>query len=298
MRLLFCFLYKNLTLIKNDIRSPLDSDPNKRAKRVRSWYLYEQYKSLESNQLQAARALKDRSSQGRILHRELRERRARRRLCDQFGACQSESILPRGASSDTGTLASASTDDFIDSLCDVHASDATIVGSDRTYNLPFGGRPELDGRAANYGGDNDSDEEREVDSLVRDGSELVSDNVEGVHARLDLAQQEAPMIGESLEELSMASVKLCKPCRMSEHDGSFSTMWTRLVAFAYQVLRLNRGNCYYDYSSQVMTAVLACDILCKGLNKMCKFTQRLCLKYSFNFIVKKSMYLCTTVSAQ
>lgn len=30
------------------------------------------------------------------------------------------------------------------------------------------------------------------------------------------------------------------------------------------------GNCYFDFSSQFLTAVLACDVLRRGITRMCK----------------------------
>lgn len=51
-----------------------------RSDRMRSWYLLEQYKSLEQNQLIAAERLRSRSYQEGLLSRELSERRQRRRL--------------------------------------------------------------------------------------------------------------------------------------------------------------------------------------------------------------------------
>lgn len=74
----------------------LDLDTkDKKSNRVRSWYLYEQYKALEKHQLDAAQKLKDRSYQDKLLRQELSERRARRKLYDQFGPCQSESRLQK-----------------------------------------------------------------------------------------------------------------------------------------------------------------------------------------------------------
>lgn len=56
---------------------------------MRSWYLYEQFKALEKNQKDATLKLKDRLYQGPHLHQELRERRERRRLIDEFSMSDS-----------------------------------------------------------------------------------------------------------------------------------------------------------------------------------------------------------------
>lgn len=90
---------------------------------MRSWYLYEQFKSLERSQLDAAQKLKDRSYQERILRQELSERRARRKLYDQFGLCQSESRLKGdkcGSNYGQQTTVSTSDDDFFESFYLLH----------------------------------------------------------------------------------------------------------------------------------------------------------------------------------
>lgn len=209
--------------------------------------MYEQYKSLESNQLHATKAIRDRSCQKRILHQELRERRARRRFCNQLGTCSSDCQVPKVVSSDTRTLASASTDDFIDSLCDLQASDATIVNSDHTYNLTVEGygKDEREGKIVNYGGDIDSDE-REVESYsdVQDGSEPVGANVVEVdHLSVESMQQIKPIVRETSGGRSMELLKRSEALKMSKHNG-FPAIWATMVTFAYQVLRLNHGNIF------------------------------------------------------
>lgn len=56
---------------------------------MRSWYLYEQFKALEKNQKEATQNLKHRLYHGPVLHQELRERRERRRLLDEFSMSDS-----------------------------------------------------------------------------------------------------------------------------------------------------------------------------------------------------------------
>lgn len=55
---------------------------------MRSWYLYEQLKAVEKNQVEATQKLKDRLYQG-SLQQEVRERRERRRLVDDFSMSDS-----------------------------------------------------------------------------------------------------------------------------------------------------------------------------------------------------------------
>ncbi|CAH3997500.1 unnamed protein product [Pieris brassicae] len=107
----------------------LNEESCKKSRRVRSWYLYEQFKSLEKSQLDAARKLKDRPYQERVLHKELNERRSRRRLCDQFGLCQSETGLGRNGEP-SKTLLSTSTGDFYESFCKLHNDEGDIYSCD------------------------------------------------------------------------------------------------------------------------------------------------------------------------
>ncbi|KAJ2946099.1 hypothetical protein O0L34_g5020 [Tuta absoluta] len=65
----------------------LHSSSRRRSRRVHSWYMYEQYKSLERNQAEAARKLNEKWSQDILLHHEMSEHRERRRMCN---ACHSE----------------------------------------------------------------------------------------------------------------------------------------------------------------------------------------------------------------
>lgn len=83
--------------------------------------MYEQYKSLERNQSDAAQQLKDKSYQDRILHQEMAERRARRRLCHEPG-CQSESGI-ESINSNEKSCVSASNDDFFESFCEIHSEE-------------------------------------------------------------------------------------------------------------------------------------------------------------------------------
>lgn len=72
-----------------DSTKSVEEQTHRKARRVRSWYLYEQFKALEKNQMEATQNLKDRLYQGPHLHQELRERRERRRLVDEFSMSDS-----------------------------------------------------------------------------------------------------------------------------------------------------------------------------------------------------------------
>ncbi|KOB66393.1 Uncharacterized protein OBRU01_21273 [Operophtera brumata] len=121
----------------------LEVSPSKRSHRVRSWYLYEQFKSLERNQLDAARKLKDRSYQDRILRQELSERKVRRNLYDKFGLCHSESRIERSAKSEgVKTDTSVSTIDFYEifsELQDSHKATDNLSGcsDEKIYEEDF-----------------------------------------------------------------------------------------------------------------------------------------------------------------
>ncbi|XP_068632040.1 uncharacterized protein [Battus philenor] len=260
----------------------------KKAKRVRSWYLYEQYKSLENNQIHGAQALKDKSCQEKILHQELEERRVRRHLCDQSGISQSECGLPKGINSDAGTLASASTDDFIDNFCDFQETEGTVVNLDESYSLTLN-QSRYDksdnGAIITYSEESSNSTEKEIDinSDVKTDLEVVKQNIEeNIQLQLETIEniQCLERYGKQRIEdktapelLSVLTVKQNKVCSSAEYDNSLYAIWSRLVSFAYQLIRLNRGNCYYEYSSQFMVAVLVCDVLCKGLNRMCDILQ-------------------------
>ncbi|CAK1595859.1 unnamed protein product [Parnassius mnemosyne] len=270
------------------------SDPIKKAKRVRSWYLYEQYKSLEKNQLQAAQMLKDRSSQEKMLHQELQERRARRKLCNQFSPCHSESRLQKSIFNDPRTPLSASTDDFLEDFCDINESDVTIVNSDKTYRIPFENPLYYDEIYDDIKAIITNSEECDTNIVGKETEdstlelkaelELVKKNIaENINLQMETMKENIKCLDnltkqstedKTKEDRSDEMVKHCIACeKTKEYDNNLHAMWSKLVSFAYQVIQLNNGNCYYDCSSQFMTAVLACDILCKGLNQMCDILQ-------------------------
>uniref|UniRef100_A0A2A4K1S3 Uncharacterized protein n=1 Tax=Heliothis virescens TaxID=7102 RepID=A0A2A4K1S3_HELVI len=292
----------------------LDLDTiDKKSHRVRSWYLYEQYKSLERSQLDAAQKLKDRSYQERILRQELSERRARRKLYDQFGLCQSESRLKKERSGSTKSSVSASNDDFFESFCVLQDDERVtqITGTEFSEDS-FS----QDGLSASKCCINDfkSEDPKDdcsytgsVNSVVenlkpfndeflpaKDNMEFSQDSiVEDINMQLDSVKEDIIClenftkledVDKISEDESLNTVDECesKPDTVSErtvqeYNNNVIAIWSRLVSFAYQVVQLNHGNCYCDYSSQFLTAVLACDVLRRGVNRMSlRLTNKVC----------------------
>ncbi|XP_013169095.1 PREDICTED: uncharacterized protein LOC106118877 isoform X3 [Papilio xuthus] len=254
--------------------------PGKKAKRVQSWYLYEQYKSLEKNQIDGAQVLRDRSCQEKLLHKELEERRARRHYCNQMVSCNSEGRMQSCMGSDAGTLTSVSTNDFIDNFCGFQESDDTIVNSDQTYDLSYERtryQDASDNKPAVTYQENSNTLEREIETNSDLNTELnvVKQNIEeSVNMQLEAMKENIQCLEkyakQSFVDKTEEPIKSLKHCSVykAEYDNSLLAIWSGLVSFAYQVMRLNRGNCYYDCSTQLLTAVLFCDILWKGVNKM------------------------------
>ncbi|XP_073944644.1 uncharacterized protein isoform X1 [Choristoneura fumiferana] len=282
----------------------LDLQTNdKKSDRMRSWYLYEQYKSLEKHQLDAAEKLKNRSYQERLLHRELAERRARRRLYQPAPAGLRERPDCARSRDDATHLSTTTIEDFYETFCELHdefrtadpVSDCEESEPDaeleKAYMENF---PCIDGLR------NETTCTQSVNSFTEktatftkkslaDKLEAVQRNIaENINLQLDTVKEnmlclekyamsdgdktsEEELSVESLERSSGNAEALDKGA--SVLDNSMFTMWTRMVSFAYQVIQLNHGNCYYDYSSQLMTAVLACDILRRGFNRMCRILQ-------------------------
>ncbi|CAG5051966.1 unnamed protein product [Parnassius apollo] len=205
--------------------------------------------------------LKDRSCQEKILHQELQERRARRKLCNQFSPCHSESRLQKNIFNDARTPLSASTDDFL-GFCDINKSDVTIVNSDKTYSLPFD-KPMYDDENYNdnkaiitnsEGGDRNIAKKETEDntSELKAELELVKKNIaeninlqvktmeENIHCLDKLAKQSIE--DKTKEDCSDEMDKQCKACKKTkEYDNNLHAMWSKLVSFAYQVIQLNNG---------------------------------------------------------
>lgn len=305
----------------------VDISKYKKSRRVRSWYLYEQFKSLERNQLDAARKLKSRSYQDRILQQELSERKARRKLYDQFGHSQSDcGIEPSLKSESTKTSLDVSSDDFYESFYELQNDEELIkIGDheDDDNQLSCQCKTNCDDKFESV--DDQKDDERYTESVGNVMSEetLTEDikncikikkqpkpvhthphmalNFDVVKEKLQCLERLAHM--RDLEKLSendsLHSIEdddlnniIMQDKNVTTSDNNIGFMWSKLVSFAYQLMELNHGNlhryiylkcwydlfivmifsgnCYYDYGSQFLTAVLACDVLRRGINRVCK----------------------------
>ncbi|CAH1645692.1 unnamed protein product [Spodoptera littoralis] len=294
----------------------LDLDTiDKKSHRVRSWYLYEQYKSLERSQLDAAQKLKDRSYQDRILRQELSERRARRKLYDQFGLCQSESRIKKDKSESTRSTVSVSNDDFFDSFCALNEDEQVTQVAGTELSEDSFSRECLSASACcmdNYKGteeqnkDDNCSDAGSVNSVVENQKqfpdELLSPKeiefmtnsiAKDINMQFDSVKEDlrclekftkledVDKISDEDESVTTVSVGvLSEPTNVpvskknnQEYNNNLIAIWSRLVSFAYQVVQLNHGNTYCDYSSQFLTAVLACDVLRRGVNSMCNILQ-------------------------
>ncbi|XP_026752934.2 uncharacterized protein LOC113513147 [Galleria mellonella] len=284
---------------------------HKKTKRVKSWYLYEQFKSLERNQLDAAQQLKDRSYQERILRRELCERKARRRLYDQFGLCTFEPKTEKSIKSEgTKTSFNQSHDDFFASFCELeddYLSEATEHDLEDSDNLNQDGSqvgtPNVEEFKSieDIRNDNSIEEsitsvvknlnikegnladdiKEELESVKRNIAENISMQKGTVKASLQCIENYTKICDDdktptdrSQTTMEMPKVKNRREhVRTNDYDNNLFIMWSKLVSFAYQIIQLNHGNCYYDYGSQFLTAVLACDVLRRGINQMCHILQ-------------------------
>ncbi|KPJ08293.1 hypothetical protein RR48_13032 [Papilio machaon] len=234
----------------------LDVDPAKKAKRVQSWYLYEQYKSLEKNQIDGAQVLRDRSCQEKILHKELEERRARRHFCNQLGSCNSDGRMQSCMGSDAGTLTSLSTDDFIDNFCGFQESSETIVNSDQTYDLSNDNNTAVTYQETS----NTLEKEIETNSDLTTELKVVKQNIEdSVNMQLEAMKENIQCLEkyakqsfvDKAEEPIVKSLKHCTGYKSAEYDNSLLAIWSGLVSFAYQVMRLNRGDILQPYVSPI-----------------------------------------------
>ncbi|CAB3223764.1 unnamed protein product [Arctia plantaginis] len=335
-----------------DVLDSLDLDTkDKKSLRVRSWYLYEQYKSLEKHQLDAAQKLKNRSYQDKILRQELSERRARRKLCDQFGLCQSESSIQKTLSNHTAhapTL-SVSNDDFFESFSeqdDEHVTKETEFDySEETTQIKssvedFKSLEERNDNVSNsdsinsvvenittaniaeikcnsdcsaYSENANCEDENFVSTFNESNEyEYLSDSpitpviiAQDINKQLDSVREDIQRLEDitkfeidssrddiqcleditKIEDKSSDNVSQCSQDaahhpkfirnkdKEKESYKEIIPVWSKLVNYAYQIVQLNHGNCYCDYSSQFLTAVLACDILRRCVNRMCNILQ-------------------------
>lgn len=243
---------------------------NKRSRRVRSWYLYEQFKSLERNQLDASQKLKDRSYQDRILRQELSERKARRSLYDQFGLCQSESRIERSVKSEGAkTALSVSNSDFFESFCELQNERLTNATDNLSETCSQGKLYEDDFKSVDEQKDDKSyadsvnsvvniksdetitvDLEKELDceehTVVEEINlyfDEVKDNLECIEKLTELDVDDKILQKDSLysiEEKDAAPVVM-KDKKVSTCENNAFAMWSKLVSFAYQIVQLNHG---------------------------------------------------------
>ncbi|CAG9786328.1 unnamed protein product [Diatraea saccharalis] len=241
----------------------------KKSHRVRSWYLYEQFKSLERNQLDAAQKLKERSYQDKILFQELQERRTRRKLYDQCDlSCKSECQM-QGSTSDKGAL-SASSDDFFESFCEFQ-DDGSIKDSehdsflDETFSQDDSqiGKRYLDEFKSLDGTKDDQSYAESVNSVVencKSSDDLAADLSQKLliaqkNIANDINQQEPNNLGtftktcgnykiqevDSTNSLDELELKHEANCNDNSDDINVCNMWSKFVSFAYQVIQLNHA---------------------------------------------------------
>ncbi|XP_045772015.1 uncharacterized protein LOC123871973 isoform X1 [Maniola jurtina] len=277
---------------------------HKKCHRVRSWYLYEQYKSLEKNQSDAAQRLKDKSYQDKILRQEMKERRARRKLCDTFGSCQSESKIDKTRSAQPRAPLSVNTDDLYESFCVLHNDhlydfeDNISQGSSQTskiyeeFRTPDDKKEDSDNESAHSVIKNVTFENNLADD-VKGELEIVKKNIaENINLQLETVKENIECL-EKFTKLGDAddlpendSSDLFEQCESSQvctviadkkfcpkNDKEFFPLWAKMVAFAYESVHLYHGNFYNSSSYQLMLAVLLCDALRLGINRMCHILQ-------------------------
>lgn len=253
----------------NWLRTVLDLDvSNKRSRRVRSWYLYEQLKSLERSQLDAARKLKDRSYQDKFLRQELSERRVRRNLYDQFGLCQSESRFEHSVKREgADTAFSVRSDDFYESFYeqqDVRINNASdnISGCSvkKNYEEEFKSIDEDKDCTSHTESVKSSMNDKSQETVVEDIENEIEDVDHTVVNEINLFFDEVKDNLECIEKLTELTVddKIVEydTHSIEEHDAevamkdknintasdtSVFTMWSKLVSFAYQIIQLNQG---------------------------------------------------------
>lgn len=259
------------TIILIDFCCFLDLDTSyRKSDRMRSWYLYEQFKSLERNQLEAAQKLKDKSYQDKILQQELSERRARRKIYDQFGLCNSKSrkeriIKSAGVKSSQTVISS---DDLFESYCELHddyeysthvtdfesSHDAfSHDGSSLDKPLSEDFKSIEDSKdGTSYAGKDTVVLSEDLKNMADDAKEVVRANIaQSLTKQLELVKEDIQCI-ENLTQLSddnnstnddavISPNIINAPVTKISHEYEVIAIWSKLVSFAYQVVRLNHG---------------------------------------------------------
>ncbi|XP_050670814.1 uncharacterized protein LOC126969437 isoform X2 [Leptidea sinapis] len=257
-------------------------DLHKKSRRVRSWYMYEQYKTLEKNQYNAARKLRDKSYQDLLLHQELQERRARRRLSDQDSLSQSYPLIDRFVeSAPCVSPLRLSTNDFFQSSSNFDGNnDFQDINLD---NL----QATFDYETDVITGDVDTKLNESTDSVKNDSDVVTKSIADNINQQFETVKENIESLekytkfcdeGKLSDEESFLTPSLCTKKTKSlgdldkiklEYDSNTANwVWSKLVAFSYKVMRQQSGNLYYDYSTQVLTAVLACDIIRRSLGRL------------------------------
>lgn len=232
---------------------------------MRSWYLYEQYKSLEKNQLDAANRLKNRTYQERILKQELHERKARRSLYDQFDEVRSETGLENIHNMRRiASLSCVSDDDFFESFNEFHDEYELDPEHDYTYasntskNYEFNNSVEKNNLHVNSSaGDvpNDlyaKDIKEKLDFPKKHVAEninyqlgTVRENIERLQKCAKLDSSGKTTDSESFYEFCKCDSKSLSRDLKDKLDGSTDNcvlfVWSKLVAIAYNIIKLNHG---------------------------------------------------------
>ncbi|XP_041978705.1 uncharacterized protein LOC121732793 [Aricia agestis] len=241
----------------------LVSDSNKiygKCDRVRSWYKYEQLKSLQRDQEDAARRLKSKSSVDKLLREGLSERRVKRRLSGQFSSCHSQSQLSKKSEFTTTSL-----DNFFIDLCD---KETKLTGFRNSLNKESLKSHDL------------------TDDVTRDIVDLKTKDLDEAEIMRDIEDLEL-YDGEMSEE-SFGSCDLpveANKYKLSKYGLNADTIkstWSKLVSYAHQIMNIHHGNCYVDYSSQFLTAVLVVDVLRMVVGRMCDILQPFVCPIQFN----------------
>ncbi|XP_039754114.1 uncharacterized protein LOC120629283 isoform X1 [Pararge aegeria] len=293
-----------------DFLDSLDLDTShKKCHRVRSWYLYEQYKSLEKNQLDAAERLKNKSYQDKILKQEIKERRERRSLCSHFGSCQSESKIEKTIKSapSKGPL-SVNTDDLYETFCnlqDYHSYDFNdnISNNDSSQTSKnfeefrsVDDKRELSDNESVHSVIKNVTFDKNLADDVKGELEIVKQNIaDNINIQLETVKENIECLkkfttlGDTDNIPDNDSSDVFEQCISSEvcageedkfspkNNKEFFPSWAKLVAFANESVQFNHGNFYNEFSSQIMIAVLLCDVLRRGVNKMSlRFPYKIC----------------------
>lgn len=219
--------------------------------------------------MDAAQKLKDRSNQDRILHQELSERRARRKLYDQFGSCRSESYTDKTTTEGNKTTFSVSTDDFFESFCELHEDDNHGTDRDTESEDAYSqddsqtGKRYLDDFKSLDDLKDDQSFADSVNSVVQNENFTKGLKEEIKHGKKSIAEEinlQLETVKENiqcLEKYSMlcsddkisdvdSSESFCEDCLKAvrpsqESDINIYNIWSKLVSFAYQLVQLNHG---------------------------------------------------------